>query len=259
MKCMVSGQFTAIALFLVCANAQKTFNRTSNTLLRGLNASLDDCRACSLQGDGLGPYVDQEGSTMVVAGLSFGILPWGQGEEANESNLKQKGNPALPKIRSLIFDLNEPVRSSGAVPLGRVKDQVGKVFVFWKHDHSDDPNVQETIHSFVDIPHRQTVDSTRVEFEFWLNDQPYVLQMGPWARGEFSQRARLSGEGTSQAKITRTTEASWTIEARKGSVGRLWNVNDPRRPVDKGLYYFDFKIVAATIPALGKASAKNLH
>ena len=127
MKWMVPRHFAAIFLTVVCADAQKPFERTSNTLIRGLIATVDDCKACSLHGDGLGPYEDQKRSTIVAAGLSFGILPWGQGEGANESNFKQNGNPALPKIRSLIFDLNEPVRSSGAVPLGRVKDQVAKV------------------------------------------------------------------------------------------------------------------------------------
>ena len=231
---------------------QKTLLRTSNTLVRGMVANVVEYDGCSLRGDGLGPYKDQKDSALVVAGMSFGIMAWGQAEELNELNLKQKPDPTLPKARSLLFDLSRPVASSGAMALGSVKDAMGRIFVFWKHDHSEDPNTKEMIHCFVDTVRGQTVDSTRVEMWLRINGKRHVLQMGPWVMGEFSPRVRIGGEGTSQAKITRISETSWAIAAPKGSVARLWNYADIQHPIDKGLYYFDFRILASTLPSVGE-------
>jgi hypothetical protein len=80
-----------------------------------------------------------------------------------------------------------------------------------------------------------------------VNGRQHVLQMGPWAMGEFSPRAKLTGKGTSEAVITRTSQNTWTITATRGSIARLWDYQDIRNPIDMGLYYFDFQVVATKL------------
>ena len=108
--------------------------------------------------------------------------------------------------------------------------------MFWKHNHDT-----EMVSYTMDIgPGGTSEDSERIEMYVQVNGIQHVLQMGPWTMGEFSPRAQVSGDATTKAKITRESEDAWRISAPKGSIARLWEYSDIQRPVDKGLYYFDF-------------------
>jgi len=87
-----------------------------------------------------------------------------------------------------------------------------------------------------------TVDADRAEMWATVNGVQHVLQMGPWAMGEFSPRAPLNGNGTTKSKITRESEGVWRFTAASGSIARLWDYSDIQKPIDKGLYYFDFDV-----------------
>ena len=108
--------------------------------------------------------------------------------------------------------------------------------------------VSERLHLMSEVSVGTTVEADRVEMWSLVNDVQYVLQMGPWAMGEFSPRSSINGEGTTKAKITRETEDSWRITAPSESVARLWDYSDIEHPVDKGLYYFDFDVKFTKLP-----------
>jgi len=232
--------FTTLVIGIGLANAQKKFDRTSTRVISGLHVAID-CDTCSLKGDGLGSYIDGKDSVQSAAGLMFGLIAWQHTTELGNQPIPGR---TAPQVRFLRFDLNQPVVASGAKPLGTIDDRLGRVLVAWKHDHSDDPEKNELIHCFADIDTvGQTVESTRVEVWVRVDGEQHVLQMGPWVMGEFSARAKIDGAGTSQARITRTSEKSWRIAAPKGSIGRLWNYSDIQHPINKGLYHFDFSMV----------------
>jgi hypothetical protein len=137
----------------------------------------------------------------------------------------------------MIFDLTRPVPESDARKLETTFDQLARLHVFWKHDHET-----EKILAPDAIPVGTTVESERVEMWSMVNGIQHVLQMGPWAMGEFSPRSAIHGAGTSKAKIARESQDSWRITASSGSIARLWEYSDVHNPVDKGLYYFGFDV-----------------
>lgn len=226
----------------------KPYLRSSNTIIRGATAQIVEYEGSSLRSDGFGAYQDRKQNSAVAAAMSFVLCA--------SVPCVGEDSPPVPRTRSLSFDLSRPVRSSGAVPLGMVHDNTGQVNTFWTHDHSEDPDAAELIHSFVDTPVGQTIASTRVEMWLVIGGKQHALQMGPWTQGEFSRgRWPIPGHGTSQAEITRSSETSWRIMARKGAIARLWDYS-AKRPIDKGLYYFDFTILA-TIPGSLPPSRKE--
>jgi hypothetical protein len=189
----------------------------------------------SLAGDGLGPYVDAVNSSSVYNRESLSVFVWD-----HVSLQSNKPDPAATALheRYMTFDLSRPVEGSGAVKLQMEKDDLARFHVFWKHDHGS----TERFFYMGEIPIGTTVESDRVEMWAFVNGVQHVLQVGPWAMGEFSDRAPIDGKGTTKATITRETDYSWRIKAPNGSVARLWNSSDIEHPVDKGLYYFDFDV-----------------
>ena len=137
----------------------------------------------------------------------------------------------------MIFDLSRPVPGSAATKLQTTWDDVARFHVFWKHDHET-----ESMVSMVGIPLGTTVEADRAEMWAVVNGVQHVLQMGPWAMGEFSPRAAINGNGTTKTRITREAEDIWRFTAASGSIGRLWDYSDIQSPIDRGLYYFDFDV-----------------
>jgi hypothetical protein len=198
----------------------------------------------ALRNDGKGDYVDETDSVRVGANQAFGIAVW---KFIDLISNRPDPTATAPRIRTLIFDLDHPA-GSGAERLGVITDELARFHVFWKHDHSDDPKVREYIHRFEEVgPIGRAEKSSRVEMWVRVKGRQHVLQMGPWAMGEFSPRAKLSGEGTSEAEIKRTSDNSWTIAGPKRSLARLWDYQDITHPIDKGLYYFDFQVVCTKL------------
>jgi len=188
----------------------------------------------SLRGDGFGPYADKEKGSMVFGRMALSAFAWGQVDSMSN---KPSPDAEVSRERSMIFDLTRPVPGSGATKVQTTNDYLARFHAFWKHDHE-----VEKIFVVNDIPIGATVETDRVEMWAVVKGVQNVLQMGPWAMGEFSPRAALNGTGTTKAKITRETEDSWRIIAPKESIARLWEYSDIQNPVDKGLYYFDFDV-----------------
>jgi hypothetical protein len=146
-------------------------------------------------------------------------------------------NAKAARQRSMIFDLSHPVPGTGAVVLQTTWDFLARFHVFWKHDHENESMVY-----LDEIPIGMTVDADRAEMWPTVDGVQHVLQMGPWAMGEFSPRASLSGNGTTKSKIRRESADVWRFTAADGSIARLWDYSDIQKPIDKGLYYFDFDV-----------------
>jgi hypothetical protein len=188
----------------------------------------------SLKGDGYGPYEDGKQGSNVYGRVALSIVTW-----SHVDLMSNKPDPDVKaeRERCMIFDLTRPVPDSGAKKVQTTFDYLARLHVFWRHDHET-----ENIFAPEAIPVGTTVESERVEMWSMVDGIQHVLQMGPWAMGEFSPRSAINGAGTSKAKITRETEDSWRITAPNGSIARLWNYSDIQNPVDKGLYYFGFDV-----------------
>jgi hypothetical protein len=189
----------------------------------------------SLKGDGKGPYINGENESSVDGSVAFSIWCW---SHADHTSNKPDLNSKAPRERHMILDLSHPVLGSSATALQMNTDTLARFHVFWKQNHET-----ETMVHMDDIqPIGRTVEADRVEMWTLVGGVQYVLQMGPWAMGEFSPRAPINGNGTTKAKITRESEDSWRITASSGSIARLWDYSDVQNPIDKGLYYFDFDV-----------------
>jgi hypothetical protein len=221
---------------------QKPFD-TPNLPPTRMRATIEN--GYSLRDDGRGAYVDDSDFAVVRSNQSFAIAAW---KFIDWLSNKPDPTAGAEKVRSIAFDLGRPIASSGAKQFGIVADNLARFHVFWRHDHADNPKVREFIHRFEEVgPTGTTEKSSRVEMWVRVNGRQHVLQMGPWAMGEFSPRAKLTGKGTSEAVITRTSQNTWTITATRGSIARLWDYQDIRNPIDMGLYYFDFQVVATKL------------
>lgn len=224
-RCAVISLASALAVFVAPAQSPAPQLTSMSALIYGGH---------SLKGDGLGPYVSGKNDNAVGSRLSLGLLV--------SSQVEPRSNKPLPDSkgseRYFIFDLTHPVPGSGSTRLDAFIDHRGRFHAFWKHNHET-----ETILNPMDIgPVGTSVDSDRIEMYVSVSGVQHVLQMGPWAMGEFSPRAPINGNGTTKAKITRESEDSWRITAPPNSIARLWDFSDIQRPVDKGLYYFDFDV-----------------
>lgn len=194
---------------------------------------VDDADA-ALRSDGFGAYVTGADSVkaFVSAALNLDLSgPRGDG--------RTMGLAVQRKLRrSLTFDLSHPLSGSGAKPVKPVSDNEAVVHLFFAHEHD-----KRMISITMLDPTDATVECQRAEFQFRIDGEPYLLQMGEWSEGEFNPRApRLGGEGTTSPRILHPTAEEWTVYAPPGSAARLWNLSDPAHPVDRGLYFFPFSI-----------------
>ena len=142
------------------------------------------------------------------------------------------------------FDLTHPVPESGAQNRGIIKANTAAANVFWEHDPE-----RHTTYSIQALPLGQTSSSERVNLSVTIDGKRHMLQFGSWAPGEFTSTLQnVHGNGTTAARITRDSETEWTIDAREGSIGRLWDISDGKIALDKGLYRFSFKIRFELLP-----------
>jgi hypothetical protein len=200
-----------------------------------MSAVVEDGHA--LASDGKGPYAEGPDARVQARG---GMSIWSWRYTDNRGN-KQDPSATAPKVRSLKFDLDHPVPNSAAQPLGIISDPIGRFHALWKRENN-------RLFNFTITPIGQSVQSDRIEMWVFTGGHQYVLQMGPWAMGEFSDRKGVAVDGTSQATITRTSDSAWIISAPKGSIARLSLYDDTDKPQDKGLYYFDLTVKANKIP-----------
>jgi hypothetical protein len=159
-------------------------------------------------------------------------------------NLMLEGARSLPVKtvsslrRSLLIDLSRPVPNGGATSLGLIRDNEAAVHMFYAHVH------RKNILSMGTLDPADTLfTSDRTEFQFRIDGAPHLLQMGEWVQGEFqgSNATPIHGEGTSSATISHPNVGSWTFSAPEGSKARLWDLSDPSKPIDRGLYYLPFR------------------
>jgi Tol biopolymer transport system component len=191
----------------------------------------------ALAGDGLNAYRDGSNGSKVTGAMALSMWVG----SPYRFDPRTKAASTAPHERYMTFDLSRPVEGSGAVKLTSQKDHLARFHVFWKHDHVPGASV-ERVHLMTDIAIGATVESDRVELWSMVGGVQHILQFGPWVLGEFTPRAPIGGEGTTKATITRVSEDTWRIKAPEGSIGRLWDYSDSNKPVDKGLYYFDFDV-----------------
>jgi hypothetical protein len=201
----------------------------------------------SLRSDGRGPYVS--GFDGVVVGRGQGLNLFVQGCPSEEQARRRCRNTEAkmipfggPPRRSILVDLRQPVASSGATARGIVRDPEGIVRVFWRRDST----TREIFPVGGMAVSGETQPVQRVQIEFVLDGRPHLLQFGPWAQGEFNDIAPvIKGNGTTAAAIRRPSSTEWIVTSGAGSVGRLWDMGDPRQPADRGLYRFTFSVRVA--------------
>lgn len=201
-----------------------------------MTATVQD-RASGLSSDGLGPYVDGLGVGGVFGAWALNLFTWAGSDGL--SNRVRSGYQGPPQWRALRFDLGRPVPGSGAMPLGPVVDSVGRFHAFWR-----DLQDVRTVVPILLMRVRDTVTIDRVELFVRAAGHQYVLQFGPWTMGRYSTRGggTIHGDGTTRAAAERLRYERWIIRSAPNSVGRLWLFDDPQKPADRGLYYFDFVV-----------------
>lgn len=187
-----------------------------------------DKKSTYLKSDGLGDYTNNIDNVVSVSTHAYNL------------RILRNGEGDLSK-RSLSLNLNHPLRGSGAKAQGVITDSLASFHAFYKLDTSVKP---WTVYNFRDMPIGTTVLSPRTEIYVHINGDLHVLQLGFWGLGDCNEPdgkgGRNGGLGTTPVKVTRKSETSYTIVASQGSIGRLWNVSNSPRTVDKGLFETGF-------------------
>ena len=190
-----------------------------------------------IKSDGKGTYRDNEDK--VSAYLQTGCNLMLSGLEP----LQDSRNWTEISTRYIFIDLDNPVKKSGASKLGMIKDHLTIFHFFYKIDTS---LKLDLIYNFNEIPIGATIASPRADIEFYINGKFHMLKFGYWSLGDcgewYASGGNVNGAGTTSVKIARHTPTSYTIEAPKGSVGRLWDIDNRTKPIDKGLYESGFII-----------------
>ena len=188
-----------------------------------VNGSVTFLDTDTIYSDGLGPYVNATYNVQKVE-AGGGAELW--------FNSSIKGNKV---IRSVNFNLNNPVPGDTGVPLGIVTDdQNFAVAAKWYVDSN------YVKHSLLDIPVGQTVYSDTISPAFHLNGRYYTFQAGPARPGicYSNSTTTIYGDGTTQGTIYRATATKWVVDLPPGSIARLFDVtNTYQYAVNKGLYY----------------------
>jgi TonB family protein len=188
-----------------------------------VNGSVTLLDTDTIYSDGLGPYVNATYNVQKVE-AGGGAELW--------FNSSIKGNKV---VRSVHFNLNNPVPGDIGVPLGIVTDdQNFAVAAKWYVDSN------YVKHSLLDIPVGQTVYSDTISPAFHLNGRYYTFQAGPARTGicYSNSTTTIYGDGTTQGTIYRATATKWVVDLPPGSIARLFDVtNTYQYAVNKGLYY----------------------
>lgn len=194
-----------------------------------------DPKSRFLKSDGKGSYLDNVDKVSSKQNFAYNLLVSG----IPAMLLSGSWNDLSP--RYLVLDLNSPVENSGAVKHGIIKDHLAELHTFSKIDTSAK---QAVIYNFNDIAIGTSVQSPRTEIMVHINGKLHILQFGFLSLGDcgesYANGGKINGEGTTSVKITHHSETSYLIEAPKGSIGRLWNVDNRSLPVDKGLFKAGF-------------------
>jgi len=190
-----------------------------------------------LRSDGKGSYRDNQDK--VSAYLQTGCNLMLSGLEP----LQDSRNWTDASTRYITIDLNKPVKKSGSLKLGIIKDHFSVFHFFYRIDTT---LKLDLIYNFNEIPISSTIESPRTDIEFYVNGKLHMLKFGYWSLGDcgewYACGGKVNGAGTTPIKITRNTTTSYTIEAQKGSIGRLWDIDNRTNPIDKGLYESGFII-----------------
>lgn len=153
----------------------------------------------------------------------------------------QSGNRKDLSSRYMTLDLNSPVKGTGSVAQGIIKDHDMEFHVLYKIDTTVSPQV---VYNLREIPVGSTVETDRTEINFYINNVLHTLTMGPWAFGRnneaIAHNGKLSGAGTTKVQVTRLGETKYRIVAPDGSIGRLWQTQNMTKPIDKGLFKTGF-------------------
>ncbi|MEO7924314.1 MAG: hypothetical protein ABIR30_11610 [Chitinophagaceae bacterium] len=190
-----------------------------------------------LKNDGGGSYkngvdkvisLDQHAYNLQISGHAVWYL---SGDHGNLSS------------RYMILDLNSPVKRSGSVAQGIIKDNDLEFHVLYKMDTTVKPQV---VYNFREIPVGDSIESDRTEINFYIKDVLHTLTLGPWGFGRnneaIAHKGHLNGIGTTKVLVIRHSETSYTIIAPEGSIGRLWKTQNMTWPVDMGLFKTGFII-----------------
>ena len=188
-----------------------------------------DPESSFLKSDGMGSY--KNGADKVNSGERHAYNLYVSGAD----ELMVSTNKYDTSTRFLILDLNSPVKGTGSVAQGVIKDNSAKFHVFYKIDTSVRPML---IYDFRDIPVGATIESERTEISVHIKGVAHMLALGSWGLGDLGEAyaygGRINGAGTTKVKVTHNTETSFTIVAPQGSIGRLWNTQNMTMPVDRG-------------------------
>ena len=196
----------------------------------------------SLLSDERGTYRDQRDRV-----LAFGLYAITLCTDQRTCTTLPDSIPADRSSRELILNLEAPVAGSGAVSRGKIRSSAANFGAFWGQDTMRRTTYGNrdgwVIRSALDIPLGATITSERVEIRFFNDGEQHILQFGPWTAGQYQpNQGRITGEGTTAATITHSSDSLWVVRSGPSSVGRLWNNREPRNPVDLGLYHFSFDV-----------------
>jgi D-aminopeptidase len=199
----------------VCDNA----HYASEVLLR---IDIDDAAPLDLKSDGLGSYSDGA-IACVLARQRFTGMPL-LGLPAQTTHGCGETKPA----RSFDFDLSHPVDNAPARGVHRV---VAGNLVFI-------PSIGPTGYvGHTDLVIGVTTPLQLFEIKDRSNDDR--LAFAPrWVKGCNPLNVPGPLAGTTEAQIRRTSITTWDIVLPRGSIGRLYRLDEKGDLIDKGLYVF---------------------
>ncbi|HUR65313.1 MAG TPA: hypothetical protein VMZ03_03100 [Chitinophagaceae bacterium] len=188
-----------------------------------------------LKDDGKGSYLQNEDKVSSNIFTAYNLLLSGI------EPLQQSGNWSDASPRYFSINLNNPVKNSGSVKQGIIVDHFATFHAFFKIDTTAKLDL---IYNFNEISPGTTIESPRTDIHFFLKGKLHMLKFGYWGSGDcgepYTCGGKVNGSGTTMVKITRHTATSYTIEAPKGSIGRLWDIDNRTKPVNKGLFHSGF-------------------
>ena len=193
------------------------------------SAALSADAAYTVKPDGKGVYALGVDHTMAMINTFANLT-------TNRLDLARATRPKSE--RAIRIDLRRPVPGGGGAPMGIVVDSNAEIHVMWK-------DVGAVLHSFHDIPIGTTTLSDGADLSFHSGGAFYQLRAGPEADTtcQSGSKSVIHARGSTKVSITRAAEGTWIVTAPPGSIARLWDVSHTDRyAVDKGLYYFSYRI-----------------
>ena len=190
-----------------------------------------------LKSDGKGSYMD--GVDKIVSKNEHGYNL----EISGHRLLYRSGNRKELSPRSIIVHLNEPLNGSGATDRGILNDNDFELHILYKIDTTVTPQV---VYNFRDIAVGTSVEADRTELIFYIEGKAHLLTFGPWGFGQNNEPnahgGKIHGAGTSPVIVRRESPSRYLIYTKAESTGRLWEMTNLSKPINKGLYRFRFSI-----------------